>query len=277
MEHNRISRLIIGAAIEVHKELGPGKDEPVYEEALARELSIAGLPFTKQKPVPVVYKGQKLDCGYRTDIVACNAVVVEAKVVESVAPIHLAQLLTYLRLGNWKLGLLINFNVAVLKQGVTRLVQGLEPGYNVAARDVASTTTPFQHVHCRDGEAERLAAIVVDSATAVYRELGPGLLASAYEACLCRELFLRGVEVVRKKSLELNYKGHSLQAAEQLEMVVGEKIVVSPRAVTALLAVHNAQVISQIRLGGYPIGLLINFNESKFANGIRRFINSRAI
>src|SRR3954470_17596251 len=122
MDLNRISEAVIGAAIEVHKEMGAGLLESIYEQCLCRELSLRGLRFECQKPLPVTYKGMKLDCGYRIDILVEKAVVIEIKAVEKVLPIHEAQLLTYLRLGGWQLGLLINFNVELLRQGIKRLV-----------------------------------------------------------------------------------------------------------------------------------------------------------
>lgn len=99
--------------------------ESAYEECLCRELTLRQLPFERQWPLPLVYKGLRLDCGYRLDLVVDNAIIVEIKAVESLQPIHDAQLLTYLRLGGWQVGLLINFNVPVLKQGIRRLVLGL--------------------------------------------------------------------------------------------------------------------------------------------------------
>jgi len=122
MERNEITEKIIGAAIEVHKALGPGLLESAYEECLCRELTLRGMSFERQKALPIEYKGVKLDCGYRLDLLVAGVVVVEIKAVEVVQPIHEAQLLTYLRLGGWKLGLLINFNVPVLKDGIRRRI-----------------------------------------------------------------------------------------------------------------------------------------------------------
>ncbi len=126
MRINEITAAIIGAAIEVHRALGPGLLESAYEECLCRELALRQIPFERQRQLPVAYKGLQLDCGYRLDLLVAEAVVVEVKAVEALLPIHEAQLLTYLRLGGWKAGLLINFNVPVLKRGIRRLVLGLE-------------------------------------------------------------------------------------------------------------------------------------------------------
>jgi GxxExxY protein len=113
---------IIGAAIEVHRELGPGLLESSYEICLARELELRGISFEFELPLPLEYKGVRLDCGYRLDLLVAGAVIVEVKSVEKLAPIHDAQLLTYLKLTGVKVGLLINFNVVVLKAGLKRLV-----------------------------------------------------------------------------------------------------------------------------------------------------------
>jgi len=123
---NHLTYEIIGAAIEVHKELGPGLLESSYRECLCRELVLRDIRFKREKPLPLEYKGIRLGCGYRTDIVVEDLVVVECKSVEALAPIHDAQLLTYLRLGGWKVGLLLNFNVVVLKDGIHRRILGYD-------------------------------------------------------------------------------------------------------------------------------------------------------
>jgi GxxExxY protein len=126
VEINEITEKVIGAAIEVHRALGPGLLESAYEECLCRELELRDIPFRRQLELPVQYKGVALDCGYRLDLLVADAVVVELKSVEELLPVHSAQLLTYLKLGGWKIGLLINFNVSVLTRGVRRLVHGLD-------------------------------------------------------------------------------------------------------------------------------------------------------
>lgn len=118
---NTITQGVIGAAIEVHKSLGPGLLESAYEECLCHELSLRGFPFERQKPIPLTYKGIRLECGFRLDILVDSLVVVEVKSVEKLLPVHTAQLLSYLKLGKWPVGLIINFNAEVLKQGIRRL------------------------------------------------------------------------------------------------------------------------------------------------------------
>ena len=119
---DELTEKIIGAAIEVHRILGPGMLESIYEECLCRELTLRSIPFERQRPIPIAYKGAPLDGNYRLDLLVAGAVVVEIKSVASLVPIYEAQLLTYLKLGGWKLGLLINFNVPVLKEGIRRRI-----------------------------------------------------------------------------------------------------------------------------------------------------------
>ena len=121
MEFDDLSRHVIGCAIEVHRTLGPGLLESTYETCLAHELSLAGIPFATQVPIPVIYKGVKLDCGHRLDMLVDNQLVLELKSVEQLLGIHQAQLLTYLKLAQLPVGLLINFNVTMLKTGIRRL------------------------------------------------------------------------------------------------------------------------------------------------------------
>jgi GxxExxY protein len=126
MEINELTKEVIGAAIEVHKVLGPGLMESVYEECLCHELGLRALRFERQKSLPIVFKEVKFDCGYRLDLLVANSVIVEIKAVEVLLPVHEAQLLTYLKVGGWKVGLLINFNVPLLKDGIQRIVLGLK-------------------------------------------------------------------------------------------------------------------------------------------------------
>ncbi len=120
METNRITERIIGCAIEVHKHLGPGLLESAYEECLVYELQNTGLNVVRQRPVPVIYKDIHLDYGYRIDLLVENTVIIELKAVELISPVHEAQILTYMKFAHKSIGLLINFNVALLKNGLKR-------------------------------------------------------------------------------------------------------------------------------------------------------------
>lgn len=123
-ELNELSHRVLGFCIEVHRELGPGLLESAYEEALTYELTVAGYRVERQREMPLLYKGMKLDCGYRIDMVVEDKLILELKAVNELLPVHHAQLLTYLKLERRALGLLVNFNVPVLKNGVRRVVSG---------------------------------------------------------------------------------------------------------------------------------------------------------
>lgn len=209
---------------------------------------------------------------------------VEIKSVEFLGPIHRAQLMTYLKLGGWKLSLLLNFNVAVLKDGIERIVLGLEEDGRETAearwtqRNDAGVASPNPSLHstsdCGDAETERLAREIIACVVEVHRELGPGLLPSAYEICLCHELHSRGVSFARKQPLALGYKGISLPEPDEISLLVGERVVVSPRALMEIQPVHEAGMLSQLRLGGWKLGLLMNFNTVSFVAGLRRIVLS---
>jgi GxxExxY protein len=123
---NRLTEEVIGAAIEVHKALGPGLLESAYLACLCHELELRGIAFERERPLPIQYKGVNLECGYKIDIIVADTVVIELKAVEKLHPVHEAQLITYLRLGGWNIGLILNFNVNVLKDGIRRRVLGLQ-------------------------------------------------------------------------------------------------------------------------------------------------------
>lgn len=125
MRENELSRIVFDCALKVHQSLGPGLLESAYEECLFYELKKIGLSVEKQKPLPLIYEEVKLDIGYRLDILVENKLIIEIKSVEALNDVHFAQLLTYLKLSNCKLGLLINFNVSLIKNGIKRVVNNL--------------------------------------------------------------------------------------------------------------------------------------------------------
>tara|TARA_R110002012_G_scaffold321400_2_gene549027 strand:- start:1142 stop:1519 length:378 start_codon:yes stop_codon:yes gene_type:complete len=125
MNENDISRVIVDVCYQIHVELGPGLLESVYEEILYQELLNEGMTVERQKSLPVVWRGQKLDLNYRTDLIVENKVIIEIKSVREIHPVHPKQLLTYLKLSKLKLGLLINFNSPLIKTGIIRIVNGL--------------------------------------------------------------------------------------------------------------------------------------------------------
>jgi GxxExxY protein len=129
----QLATQLVDAAIEVHRELGPGLLESAYEVALCRELSLRNISFERQKPMPVRYKGTALDCGYRIDLLVEGAIIIELKAIEELTPLHEAQLLTYLKLTGCSIGFLLNFNTRQLKHGLKRLVHGLQEPIDCSA------------------------------------------------------------------------------------------------------------------------------------------------
>jgi GxxExxY protein len=125
MTENEISKILIEIFLKVHRNLGPGLLESVYEETICYELSLLQIPFTRQQGIAVNYNDVKMDLGFRADVIVDNKVIIEIKSIEALAPVHFKQLLTYLRLTNMKLGLLVNFNVALIKDGIKRVVNNL--------------------------------------------------------------------------------------------------------------------------------------------------------
>jgi GxxExxY protein len=139
MDINEVTERVIGACIEIHKTIGPGLLESAYEECLCHELRLAGLGFERQKALAVAYKGVQLDCGYRIDLIVEDKLIVELKTVQELLPIHEAQLLTYLKLSGLAVGLLMNFNVPVLRRGIKRIVNHFDDGPGRFASGTAET------------------------------------------------------------------------------------------------------------------------------------------
>ena len=262
---NALSGALIGAAIEVHRELGPGKREAAYERALHLALAAKGIVSRVQVAVPVVYKGAKLDCGYRVDLLVEEELVVEAKSVEVVAPVHRAQVLTQLRLFPKKLGLLINFNVPLLKDGVERFIED-RVLRTTEERRQTDNEAPYDSKHENSGA-------VIGAAMSVHSEMGPGLLASAYLACLRHELSQRKVPFASPVALPLQFREQPLGETDEVALLVGGGTVVQPLAVSAIEPIHKATLLSQLRLGGWTEGLLVNFNSVHLRDGIRRVLN----
>ncbi|MGE0636519.1 MAG: GxxExxY protein [Bacteroidia bacterium] len=125
MNENELSAVLVNIFLKVHKELGPGLLESVYEEIVSFELAEAGFEFTRQQAIPVIYQNKKLEIGFRADIIVENKVIIEIKSIDTIAPVHQKQLLTYLKLTDIKLGLLVNFNVNLIKDGICRVVNNL--------------------------------------------------------------------------------------------------------------------------------------------------------
>ena len=262
MKPNEITHQIIGAAIDVHRELGPGQDEVLYEDAMEVAMRHRKLSFHRQPGLPVHYKGIKLDCGFRPDFVVEDMVVVEGKAVEAGHPVFDAQVRTYQRLGGWPLGLLLNFNVPVMKNGVSRFIVDA-----TEFRKEKTVSTEFERTQSKDDLIEA----IIGAAIEVHRYLGPGLLNSVYQACLRHELSLAGLKFEGKRRVGVVFQGSTLGHPAELDLVVEGVILISVLSVHKLLPVHEAQTRSQMRLGGLAVGLLLNFHAPRLADEIRRF------
>jgi GxxExxY protein len=243
MKPNEITHEIIGAAIEVHREIGPGQDEVLYEDAMELALHSGRLRFRRQPSLPVYYKGVKLDCGFRPDFVVEEAVVAEIKAAELVHPVFEAQVRTYQRLGGWSLGLLLNFNVPVMKEGISRFI--------VNAAEFRNTTNLSTEVG-RTQRKDDLLGTIIGAAIEVQRILGVGLLNSVYSACFQHELSLAGLRFEMGRPVDAFFQGNKLSHPGKLGLVVEGRVLVSILSVPKVLPVHEAQARSEMRLGGLP-------------------------
>ena len=256
---NKLTGEVIGCAIAVHRELGPGLDEVAYEEALSARLTKTGLLNIRQHPLLLNYKGLPLDCGYRLDLLVDGQLPVELKAVERMLPIFDAQILTYQRIGDYPLGLLINFDVAVLKDGIHRKANTIFR--NPPDADIPATA--------RQGY-DALSGDILEAAIAVHRHLGPGLLRSACEECLCHELGLRVLAFERKKQLAIESDGVVLQALAEVPLLVAGATPVYCLSVAELTPLHTARLLGRLRQGHWPHGFLLNFNAPTLIKGVRR-------
>jgi GxxExxY protein len=256
--NNELTGTVIGAAITVHRALGPGVDEGAYEEALSAKLTDLSVAHRRQKPMPIAYKGVTLDCGFRLDLLVEDRLPLELKAVETILPIHEAQLLSYMRLGEYSLGLLINFEVALLKEGVRRMV--------LADPRLPSSSSV---VDLRDG-FDPLSAELLNAALEVHRALGPGLLRSAYEECLCQELSLRGLAFERAFQIPLRFEDRQLAHCANVPLVVAGQVPVFCLSVATLTPLHEARLLARLRQTQWPYGFLLNFNVQTLDQGIRR-------
>lgn len=257
-EDKELTGRIIGAAIDVHRELGPGNDAVVYEEALSLLLTELGVAHECQKAMRVRYRGTLLDCGLRLDVLVENRLPVELKSVERSLPVHEAQLLTYMRMGGYPLGLLINFDVARLKEGIQRKVLTRSKRSGEQER----TETPKY--------LEELSTSILDSALAVHRELGPGLLNCIYEECLCHELSLSGISFGRDVVCDLRFGSQQLENPGQIDLLVNEQVPVICLSVKELTPRHEAILRHRLKQGGFCCGFLFNFNAPLLTQGLRR-------
>lgn len=253
-----LTRIVIGAAMAVHKAWGPGLDEADYERALHLELLALGIDHECQVPLPLVYKGVKLDCGYRMDVVVAGRLLLELKVVDRLHPLHEAQLLTYLKLSEMTLGLLINFNVLMLRDGIVRRAHSMSaPG-----QPLTSVAPP----HGFDALSEEVMAAALE----VQHVLGAGLLRSSYEACLAHELTLRGIKVEGGLPANLLYREQLIPSNKQIPLLVAGQLMVACHCTGELGQLQLARNRSLLKAAGADVGLAINFRADSLGIEFRR-------
>jgi GxxExxY protein len=261
-DNHQLTGAVIGAAITVHRQLGPGLNEIAYEEALSEELSRLHIANQRQVPLPLTYKGVRLDCGYRLDILVEHILPLELKAVVEVLLLHEAQTLTYQKIGRYPLALLMNFHVSMLKDGIMRMAED---------RVWTPPDRPASDLN-QDLRFDATSQVVVDAAIEVHRHLGPGLLRSSYITCLCYELSLRAVPFEVKKQVPVTFNGAPLSVSAEIPLLVAGTTPVYPVMAESLGPLHTATVLSCLRQGGWNQGLILNFNSSRMSGGIKRVV-----
>ena len=258
-----LSGQLIAAAIAVHREFGPGVDEPDYERALSLELTARGIEHDCQVALPLVYKDTKLDCGYRIDLIVARQLLVELKAVDKLHPVHEAQLITYLRLSGIKLGLLINFSEMLLRDGIKRRANSQAPSprhRTTVATDTVATDTAF----------DPLSHAVIDAALEVQHVLGSDLLRSAYEAALAYELRLRGMKVAQRLPVNLVYREQLIPSEKEIPMVVDGQLMIACVCAKVVEPIHLARQRSLLKAAKVDTGLCFNFHAESMAAEIKR-------
>lgn len=254
---SELTKQVIGAAIAVHREFGPGLDEADYERALHLELVAMGIEHECQVPLPLIYKDTRLDCGYRMDLVVAGWLLLELKAVEKLHPLHEAQLITYLRLSGFKLGLLMNFGSLILTEGIKRL-----------ANSAPKAPKPYEP-HSKGPVLDDLSHEVIAAAIEVQHVLGTGLLRSAYETGLAHELKLRGLKVEQKRPANLLYRQQLIPSSKEIPLVVEEKLMLAPLCVSQISPIHLARQRSLLKASQVENGLCINFHATSMSTEVK--------
>ncbi|WP_395750075.1 GxxExxY protein [Prosthecobacter sp.] len=253
-----LTKRVIGAGIAVHRTFGPGLDEADYEHALHLELDALGIEHQCQVPQPLSYHGEELDCGYRLDLVISGQLVLELKAVEKIHPVHEAQVFTYLRLSSLPLGLLMNFNTLILRDGIFRRASSLKP----ASR--------FQNGILNSENFDDLSREVLAAGLEVRYELGHGLLRSAYEACLVKALSLKGIRTEINLPANLIYRDQLILSRKEVPMIVEDSLMVVCHCVKELGPLQLARDRSLLKASGVNSGLCLNFHSDSLVTEIHR-------
>jgi GxxExxY protein len=248
---------VIAAAIAVHREFGPGLDEADYEHALHLELIAMGIEHECQVPLPLIYKGANLDCGYRIDLVVAGQLLLELKSVEKLHPLHEAQLITYLRLAQLKLGLLMNFGNLVLRDGIVRRANSsMKAPKNRISRSTSAAIDELSHE-------------VIDATIEVQHILGTGLLRSVYEAALAHEIKLRGLKVEQRLPAKVIYREQIIASTKQIPLVIEDRLMVAIVCTKKLDPIHIARQRSLLKATPVEEGLCFNFHAISMAAEVK--------
>ncbi len=260
---SNLSGELIAAAIAIHREFGPGLNEEDYERALSVELTMQGIDHECQVPLPLIYKGINLDCGYRMDLVIAKQLLLELKAVDKIHPVHEAQLITYLRLSEIKLGLLINFAGMMIRDGIVRRASS------------RGSTQNHRRDRPKDIALDSLSFEVIDAAIEVQHVLGSGLLRSAYEAALEYELKLRGIKVEQHLPAKLIYREQLIPSSKEIPMVVDGQLMISCVCVNVVEPILLARQRSLLKAAHVETGLCLNFHADSMSTEVKRISLSR--
>jgi len=264
--NHQLSEAAIAAALDVHRALGPGLLKSAYEECLCRELSLRGIRFIRNYPLTVHYKGIAVEPGPTCDFVLEEQLLLSVKSVEALQRVHQAQMLSYLSFSGCNVGLTLNFNTERLQDGILRTLA------RYPEADAGPESFAFHDGDPVDRNESDFQATypLIGAAIEVHRALGPGFSETVYEECFCRELLARKINFLRQQPLPIRYKGVSLDCGYRLDVLVDSKIVIEIKAVEQIDPIHEAQLLSYLKLGNHPLGLLLNFNVAYLKEGIRR-------
>ncbi|WP_395753189.1 GxxExxY protein [Prosthecobacter sp.] len=234
-------------------------DEADYERALHLELMAMGIENECQVPLPLIYKGANLDCGYRMDLLVAGRLLLELKAVEKLHPLHEAQLLTYLRLAQMKLGLLMNFGSLVLRDGIVRRANSASRA--LKPRSAMTAGTPI----------DALSYEVIDAAIEVQHILGAGLLRSVYETALAHEIKSRGLHVDQRLPANITFRQQLITSTKQIPMVVEGRLMVGIVCAKKLDSIHLARQRSLLKATQVENGLCFNFHAMSMATEAKCF------
>lgn len=286
---NELTGTVVDCCIKLHRDLGNGLMPGAYRLCLAHFLRGQGLKVAENHPVHVQYDEISLGTPIRVDLLVEGEIVLEVVTAERINAHHEARILSHLRLGSFRLGLLMNFHAPLMKDGIKRIINPLcreRPAHGSVRNEPPGPSTVLsQSAECplaKHGPESRpvsdldlLCGRVIALCIKIHKVLGNGLDKEAYEICLSHELQKAGLKTARQVAVPLVYAGVDLGCPYRLDILVEDSLVLELKAVEQIRPIHMAQLLSYLRLGGYRLGLLLNFGGVLMRDGIQRLINSR--